>query len=187
MVRDKDKVYVLFCDRSPFFDAVPNDGKENVIHEFSFTTSGDAIEFMGAVGDDAWGWQLTSIFWNPEEAVKHVEECLARSATGEQQHTGPESCPRAVVRERPPQCRGGASTSEGIMVIAVYGEDQTVASTVKHMGMGEAIKRYVFSTEEDPAEFLRALEYLLPWGEASCHPTMEDAAALQEYLRGTPA
>src|SRR5262249_26118083 len=153
------------------------DAPAEAIQVYSFTSEQDAAEFQRALGEDAWGWMRTCVFWTREEAVRHVEDSLARS-TAKQLPAGPGSAHvQLVVRERPVACRGAAPAPGKIRVFAVYGEDQTVRETFEDGGLDEAVKGYAFSTGEDLAEFLRALEFLQPWGKTSCYRTLEDAVA----------
>jgi len=185
--RQTVKVYVVFFERCWFLDTAEDDAPAEAIQVYSFTSEQDAAEFERALGEDAWGWMRTCVFWNREEAVRHVEDSLARS-TVEQLPTGAGSVHvQLVVRERPVACPGAAPAPEKIRVFAVYGEDQTVQEMFEDGGLEEAIKSYAFSSEEDLAEYLRALEFLQPWGQTSCYRKLEGAVADLEKLRGTPA
>src|SRR5262245_32504591 len=188
MTNEKVQVHVLYYERYWLLDTVEDDAPAEAIQVYSFTSEQDAAEFERALGDDAWGWMRTCVFWDREEAVRHVEDSLARSAAVKQLPRRFVSSPvQMVVRERPAACRGGAPAPGKIKVFAVFGEDQTVLETFEDGGLDEAVKSYAFSTEEDLAEFLRALEFLRPWGEASCYRKLEDAVEDQEDMRGTPA
>jgi hypothetical protein len=195
------KVYVLFYEQQPIINLVQHEGmdaptpvfsfaieEESVIQAYSFTTEQDAGEFERALGDDAWGWLRTHIFWTSEEARQHVQDRLSRSEGGNPQRDRLRFLdPPSLVVARTPPFGGGAPTPEKIKVYAVHGQDQTVRENVKDDGVDGAINSYEFSTEEDVAEFLRALEFLQPWGKTTPCRTMEEALELQAELQGEPA
>jgi hypothetical protein len=113
---------------------------------------------------------------------------VASLSSEEQLDDDPGSLPLAlIVRERRAECRGGTPHSEKIEVFAVYGIENTVAEKVADEGLDAAIRVYSFSTEEDVAEFLRALDLIQHWGKAICRLVKNGACPAQEEMRGAPA
>jgi hypothetical protein len=191
MCESTTKVYVLYYDLNKcilYHDlnrcigTVKDERRDEPIEEYALTTEQDAALFKHGM-DDAAGWMRICSFRTREEAVKHVEECLSRAAAGVQPRNHPWACQgRTAPAERTVTCRRGTHTAEQHEVHVVYGEDDTVQEKVEEGGMDAAIHTYQYSTEQDAAEFERALENHHGWWENDTFRTREEAVeCLQEY------
>jgi hypothetical protein len=133
---------------------------------FSFTTKRDLVEFEFALCDYVSSPWRTCTCWTYGDAVKYAQDCAASLSSEKPRDDDPGSSCALIVRERPTACRGGTPHSGKIEVFAVYGFEKSVAEKVAKGGPDAAIFVYSFSTEEDVAEFLRALELIQNWNRA---------------------
>jgi hypothetical protein len=180
---EKVKVTVLYYYLHRCIPTVEGERGEEPIEEYALTSEQDAALFEQEM-DDAAGWMRICSFRTREDAVKYVEECLSRSAEGDQPRNRPSACPGGTAAaERTVTRRRGTHTAEQHEVLVVYGEDDTVRGKVEGRGMDAAIHSYPFSTEQDAAEFERALENHHRWWENDTFRTREEAVeCLMEYL-----
>jgi len=183
MSQTKSPVFVLYYDLNRCIGTVEGERRDEPIVEYALTTKKDTALFRRGM-DDAAGWMRICSFGSREEAVQHVKECLSRAAKGDQQRIRPwagQGMTTAVVRTV--TCRRGTRTAGQNQVHVVYGEDETVKDEVEEVGVGAIIHTYEYSTEQDVAEFERALENHAGWWENDCFGTRADAIeCLNEQL-----
>jgi hypothetical protein len=79
--------------------------------------------------------------------------------------------------------KGETNVKENVKVYVIYGTERTVAEYVEHDFMGDVIFVYEFSSEEDPAVFVSALDDAMGWDECRTFRTRKEASSfVQECL-----